>query len=46
MERDDKAIKEVGEEGGYTMIFDVSVPGVIVYANEAVEINEAVKAKL
>lgn len=46
MEKVNTAIESVGKEGGYQMVFDVSVPGVVVYADEAQDISTAVKAKL
>jgi len=46
MEKVNSAIESVGKEGGYKMIFDVSVPGVVVYADESEDISAAVKAKL
>lgn len=46
MEKVNTAIEAVGKEGGYQMVFDVSVPGVVVYADEAQDISTAVKAKL
>ena len=46
MTRVNTAIEAVGKEGGYQMIFDVSVPGVIVYADEAQDISTTVKGKL
>lgn len=46
MERVNTAIEAVGKEGGYQMVFDVSVPGVVVYADEAQDLSTAVKGKL
>ena len=51
MEKVGNAINAVGKEGGYQVVFDVSVPGgdgrsFVVYADEAQDISEAVKAKL
>lgn len=40
------AVDAVGKEGSYSMVFDISVPGVIIYADEATDISSAVKAKL
>lgn len=40
------AINEVGKEGGYTMIFDVSVFNTILFAKESDDIEALVKAKL
>ena len=42
----DVIIKEIGKEEGYTMIFDTSVPGTIIYAIESDDITEKVKAKI
>ncbi len=51
MDKVSKAIDAVGKEGGYQMIFDVSVPGgdgrsFVVYADDAQDLSVAVKAKL
>lgn len=51
MEKVGNAIDAVGKDGGYQMIFDVSVPGgdgrsFVVYADDAQDISAAVKAKL
>lgn len=40
------AVNEVGKEGGYTMIFDVSVFNTILFAQESDDIEPLVKAKL
>ncbi len=40
-----EAINAVGEEGGYTMIFDTSL-GAILHADSAQDLNNKVKAKL
>jgi len=42
----DNAIKAVGKEGGYLFIFDESVPNTILFADEALDVTSAVKAKL
>lgn len=41
-----KAIEEVGQEGAYTMIFDTSVFNSIVFARDADDLTNQVKAKL
>ena len=46
LEKVDKAIKEVGEAGGYTMIFDSSGMNVMLYLDESVDVMPLVKAKL
>lgn len=40
------AVDAVGKEGSYTMVFDISVPGIIIYADQATDVSAAVKAKL
>lgn len=42
----EKAINEVGKEGGYTMIFDTSVFNALLFAQESSDIEPLVKAKL
>jgi len=41
----DSIIQAIGKEGKYTMIFDVSVAGALLYAEESEDLTEAVKAK-
>jgi outer membrane protein len=41
-----KAIDEVGKEGGYQFIFDVSTVNLVIYAEEKVDVTDLVKAKL
>jgi outer membrane protein len=41
-----EAVNAVGKEGGYTMIFDVSVLNTILFAKETDDIEPLVKAKL
>lgn len=45
-EKADAAIKSVGKEGGYTMIFDSSTFNVLLFAEDSTEITLEVKAKL
>ena len=42
----EKAIQDVGKEGGYTFIFDVSVPNTILFVEEKDDVSAAVLAKL
>jgi outer membrane protein len=42
----DSLIQAFGEEGKYTMIFDTSVNGALLYAVEAENVTEAVKARM
>lgn len=42
----DAVIKSLGEEGKYTMIFDTSVNGGLVYAEESDDLMTAAKARL
>lgn len=42
----DKAIKAVGRENGFTMIFDTSVINGVLFAEESVDVTDLVKAKL
>lgn len=42
----DKALKEVGKEGGYTMIFDTSVFNTILFASDSDDLEAKVKAKM
>ena len=42
----EKAIQEVGKEGGYTFIFDVSVPNTILFVEEKDDLSAAILAKL
>jgi len=44
--RVDQAIKEVGKEGGYLFIFDVSIPNTILFADEPLDVTSLVKTKL
>ena len=46
VERAQAAIDEVAKENGFLMIFDTSIYGAIMYAQEAVDIMPLVKAKL
>jgi outer membrane protein len=46
VERVDKAIKAVGKEGGYTMIFDTSIFNTILFAQESSDVEPLVKQKL
>jgi len=39
-------IEEVAQEGGYTYVFDATAGGVIVYADESMNLTAEVKAKL
>jgi outer membrane protein len=40
------AIDQVGQENGYTMIFDVSVMNLLLFADDTDDVTELVKAKL
>lgn len=42
----EKAIQEVGKEGSYTFIFDVSVPNTILFVEEKDDLSKTVLAKL
>lgn len=42
----DKAIQDVGKEQGFLFIFDTSVPNVILFADEPLDMTNEVKAKL
>lgn len=42
----EKAVNEVGKEGGYTMIFDTSVFNSILFAKDSDDIEPLVKAKM
>ncbi len=42
----DAALKEVGKEGGYTMIFDTGIFNALLYVNESDDVMPLVKAKL
>jgi outer membrane protein len=42
----EKAINEVGKEGGYTMIFDTSIFNALLFAAEANDVEPLVKAKM
>ena len=42
----DAAIKEVGKEGDFLFIFDVSVPNTILFADEPLDVTDKVKTKL
>jgi hypothetical protein len=42
----DAAIQAIGKDGQYTMIFDTSVSGGLVYAVESDDLMPAAKAKL
>ncbi len=46
LEKVDKAIQELGKEGGYTFIFDSSVQGGMLYAPEGDDVYEQLMAKL
>lgn len=46
LEQLDKAIREVGKEGGYTMIFDTSVFNTILFAKDSDDLEPLVKAKM
>ena len=40
------AVKAVGKENGYTMIFDTSIFNSVLYADESEDVMELVKSKL
>lgn len=42
----EKAVNEVGKEGGYTMIFDTSIFNTILFAKDSDDIEPLVKAKM
>ncbi|MBI1228170.1 MAG: hypothetical protein GC192_23250 [Bacteroidetes bacterium] len=42
----EKAVNEVGKEGGYTMIFDTSVFNAVLFAKDSDDIEPLVKAKM
>lgn len=42
----DSIIQSIGREGQYTMIFDTSVSGALLFAQEGEDLTEAVKGKL
>lgn len=46
LDRLEKAINEVGKEGGYTLIFDTSVFNTILFARESDDVEPLVKAKM
>ena len=46
LDKVDAAIQAVGKEGGYLFIFDTSVPNVILFAEEPLDLTEEVRAKL
>ena len=46
MEKVQKAIQDVGKEGGYTMIFDTSTFNAILFAEDSDDVTSQVKAKL
>ncbi len=46
LDKIDKAIKEVGKEGNYTMIFDSSGLNVMLYLDDSTDVMALVKAKL
>lgn len=46
LEKLEKAINEVGKEGGYTMIFDTSIFNALLFAAEANDLEPQVKAKM
>lgn len=46
LDKVDKAIKEVGKEGGFLFIFDTAIPNVILFADEPLDVTDKVKAKL
>ncbi len=41
-----KAIQAVGAEGGFTFIYDLSIPSIVYTGNGAIDISAQVKAKL
>lgn len=42
----DQAIKDVGKEGSFLFIFDVSIPNTILFAEESLDVTADVKRKL
>ena len=42
----DSIIQVIGKEGSYTMIFDTSVSGALLFAQDSDNLTEAIKAKL
>ncbi len=46
LEKIDQAIKDVGKENGFNMIFDTSSFNVLLFANDADDVTAMVKAKL
>ena len=46
LEKLEKAINDVGKEGGYTMIFDTSIFNALLFAAEANDLEAMVKAKM
>lgn len=46
VEKVDKAIKDVGKEGGYKMIFDSSIFNALLYTRDVDDVMPLVKAKL
>ena len=42
----EKAVNEVGKEGGYTLIFDTSVFNTILFARDSDDVEPLVKAKM
>ena len=42
----DSIIQALGKEGNYTMIFDTSVSGAVLFGEDANDLTEAVKAKI
>ncbi|HZV70281.1 MAG TPA: OmpH family outer membrane protein [Saprospiraceae bacterium] len=42
----DSVIQLIGKEGSYTMIFDTSVSGALLFAEDSNDLTEAVKARL
>lgn len=45
LEEVDSIIQAIGKEGGYTMIFDTSVAGGLLFATESEDLTQAVQAK-
>ncbi len=46
LQKVDEAIKAVGKEGNFLFIFDTSVPQVMLFAEESLDVTAAVKSKL
>jgi outer membrane protein len=46
LEKLEKAINEVGKEGGYTMIFDTSIFNALLFAADTGDVEALVKAKM